>query len=104
MYPERQREMTRHDTGKERATKTGNKSSAKQIFKVREKPQAAGIYEWGTRNNWPASVTRNKSQMLELGRHIKNKILFCFRSFIKSKLFAYLFIFAFCFVLVFSPL
>lgn len=77
MYPERQREMTRHDTGKERATKTGNKSSAKQIFKVREKPQAADIYEWGTRNNWPASVTRNKSQMLERGRHIKkNFVLF----------------------------
>lgn len=79
MYPERQRQrkMTGHDTGKERFTKTGNKSSPKQIFQVHEKPQAVDIYEWGTRNNWPASVTKTKSQMLELGRRIKkNFVLF----------------------------
>lgn len=70
--------MTRHDTGKERVTKTGNKSSAKQIFKVREKPQAVDIYEWGTRNNWLASVTKNKSQMLEFGRRIKKKFFVLF--------------------------
>lgn len=70
--------MTRHDTGKERATKPGNKSSTKPIFKVREKPQTVDIYKWGTRNNWLAAVTKTKSQMLELGRRIKKKKIVLF--------------------------